>query len=457
MGLINIFQFPVCFVLCELLKDRTTGENILFATDAYKNISSDFGETRQITSDMLLSGRLRIIPRVEKELEAQKLRQRIKAEVFTPAWIVNMMNNNCDSEWFGELEKFNHENGTSWTTTTKLIHFRSKDGWKRYVASPRIEIACGEAPYIVSRYDTTTGELIPIENRIGILDRKLRVVTENTQKQEEWLCWAIKAFKSVYGYEYQGDSLLIARANLLHTFSEYLKNKWGREATSEEIKEITNIVVWNFWQMDGLTSLVPLRKPKPKASQLDLFATEQVDEDVLPSECLVYDWEEGHPLPFKSIKNKGTYMKFDFVIGNPPYQETQESTSDTPIYDKFMDAAFEIADRVEFVTPARFLFKAGKTPRAWNEKMLNDMHFKVLCYEEDSSKVFANTDIKGGLQLPIETTEKDSEQSKLSQNILSLIKFWQKFQKKWIALCHPWFFRQRVISSPRLFTKITLV
>ena len=56
MGLINIFQFPVCFVLCELLKDRTTGENILFATDAYKNISSDFGETRQITSDMLLSG-----------------------------------------------------------------------------------------------------------------------------------------------------------------------------------------------------------------------------------------------------------------------------------------------------------------------------------------------------------------------------------------------------------------
>ena len=169
---------------------------------------------------------------MEKELEAQKLRQRIKAEVFTPAWIVNMMNNNCDSEWFGEF---------------------------------------------VSRYDTTTGELIPIENRIGILDRKLRVVTENTQKQEEWLCWAIKAFKSVYGYEYQGDSLLIARANLLHTFSEYLKNKWGREATSEEIKEITNIVVWNFWQMDGLTSLVPLRKPKPKASQLDLFATERED------------------------------------------------------------------------------------------------------------------------------------------------------------------------------------
>lgn len=107
MSIINIFKFHICFVLGELLKDRTTGENILFATDAYKDISSDFGETRQITSDMLLSGRLRIISRVEKELEAQKLRQRIKAEVFTPAWIVNMMNNNCDSEWFGELEQFN--------------------------------------------------------------------------------------------------------------------------------------------------------------------------------------------------------------------------------------------------------------------------------------------------------------------------------------------------------------
>lgn len=90
-------------------------------------------------------------------------------------------------------------------------------------------------------------------------------------------------------------------------------------------------------------------------------------------------------------------MKFDFVIGNPPYQETLQNTSDRPIYNKFIDAAYEIADIVELITPARFLFNAGKTPKAWNEKMLNDEHLKVLLYEPDSNKVFTNTDIKGGV------------------------------------------------------------
>lgn len=81
-------------------------------------------------------------------------------------------------------------------------------------------------------------------------------------------------------------------------------------------------------------------------------------------------------------------MKFDYVIGNPPYQETQEGTSDNPIYNCFMDAAYEIAEKVELITPARFLFDAGKTPKVWNEKMLEDEHLKVEYYEQDSSKVF---------------------------------------------------------------------
>lgn len=90
-------------------------------------------------------------------------------------------------------------------------------------------------------------------------------------------------------------------------------------------------------------------------------------------------------------------MKFDFVIGNPPYQETLENTSDKPIYNEFMNAAYETANVVELITPARFLFNAGKTPKAWNQKMLNDEYLKVLMYEPDSSKIFSNTDIKGGV------------------------------------------------------------
>ncbi len=95
-------------------------------------------------------------------------------------------------------------------------------------------------------------------------------------------------------------------------------------------------------------------------------------------------------------------MKFDFCIGNPPYQD--ETLGDNkgfapPVYNKFLDAAFEVADKVEMIHPARFLFNAGSTPKAWNEKMLKDKHFKVLEYEEDCTKVFSNTEIKGGVAI----------------------------------------------------------
>ncbi len=99
-------------------------------------------------------------------------------------------------------------------------------------------------------------------------------------------------------------------------------------------------------------------------------------------------------------------MKFDFAIGNPPYQEMKEGTSDSPVYNDFMDAAYTVAEKVELITPARFLFDAGKTPKAWNEKMLNDEHFKVLEFEQDSSKVFANTDIKGGVAVTYRDNKK---------------------------------------------------
>ena len=98
-------------------------------------------------------------------------------------------------------------------------------------------------------------------------------------------------------------------------------------------------------------------------------------------------------------------MKFDFVIGNPPYQEEIEGSSDRPIYNAFMDAVYGISDKVELITPARFLFNAGKTPKAWNQKMLEDEHLKVLLYEQDSSRIFPNTNINGGITITYRDTE----------------------------------------------------
>lgn len=108
--------------------------------------------------------------------------------------------------------------------------------------------------------------------------------------------------------------------------------------------------------------------------------------------------------------------KFSFCIGNPPYQEEQISENADgslknfapPVYDKFMDAAFEIAEKVELIHPARFLFDAGSTPKAWNEKMLNDEHFKVLHYEEDGHKVFPtlSTPLRGGVAITYRDAKK---------------------------------------------------
>ena len=111
------------------------------------------------------------------------------------------------------------------------------------------------------------------------------------------------------------------------------------------------------------------------------------------SDTLKSSIEEGK----KQVEEAFDKVKFDVVIGNPPYQESLEGTSDRPIYNYFMDLSYEIADKSILITPARFLFNAGKTPKAWNRKMLADEHLKVVYYEQDSSQVFPNTDIKGGI------------------------------------------------------------
>lgn len=101
-------------------------------------------------------------------------------------------------------------------------------------------------------------------------------------------------------------------------------------------------------------------------------------------------------------------MKFDYVIGNPPYQENnKDNNRQSPVYHLFMEEAFKISPTVELITPARFLFDAGQTPSHWNKKMLNDKHYKVLFYEQDGTKIFPNHDIKGGIVISIRNTKQE--------------------------------------------------
>lgn len=299
-NLIQLDTYPVKAVLRILLRDKTMKRNIIFATDTYEESDPNCGAQSEITEAFLLGfDTCPIQPRIMKDAAVQQARTRKNAEVFTPSWIVNKMNNHCDTEWFGRENVFNVEQGQTWITTNQPISFEGKKTWKKYVDSKRIEITCGEAPYIVSRYDAATGETIPIENRIGILDRKLRVVNENAAGDDEWLKWTQRAFWSSYGYEYQGDNLLVARINVLLTFTEYYEARFHTRPDDKLLRIFANIICWNFWQMDGITGTIPFAVPEQpeeeQAEQLAMFDfADEPEEPPAPTApiCRVMDWTD---------------------------------------------------------------------------------------------------------------------------------------------------------------------
>lgn len=312
-------------VLDIILCDHTTDQNIFWATDNYQYLGETYSFNSQILPE-LISGKNGdvIMPRVKKNKVLQKSRSKEMAEVFTPSWICNAQNNIIDNAWFGRKNIFNQEivtkNGAkSWKTHQKYISFPENKSWLDYILDTRLEISCGEAPYLVSRYDTTTGKFIPIENRIGLLDRKLRIVNENTNSIEEWLNYVQSAYESIYAYEWQGDSLLLAREAMLITFIENFNYKFGIEPDLEPLKVIANIISWNVWQMDGLKGVVPNSCTDIIVENDDLFGSSEKEivkckgcetQNILLHNgkyCIIMDWEKinietGRPgVPIKFI------------------------------------------------------------------------------------------------------------------------------------------------------------
>lgn len=247
-------------VLKTLLKDHTTGNNIFWATHDYEALGPEYDYHSEILPHLITGEHgMVIMPRVLKSKQQQTDRAKDMAEVFTPSWVCNAQNNLVDEAWFERKDVFNVEDTTNhtWKATKEKITFPEDKTWKDYVRATRMEITCGEAPYLVSRYDTTTGEAIPLSERIGILDRKLRVISENVDVSGEWLDWAQTAYKNTYGYEWQGDNLLLAREALLWTFIENYQAKFGKAPMLKSINYIAYIVSWNLFQMDGLKGVVP--------------------------------------------------------------------------------------------------------------------------------------------------------------------------------------------------------
>lgn len=304
-------QYPE--VLETLLRDHTTQKNIFWATDNYQHLGDGYEFASPILPELITGENGNVImPRVKKDKDMQQSRVRDMAEVFTPSWICNAQNNLIDNAWFGRENVFNFEISNadglhSWQVNTEKITFPESKTWKHYVRDTRLEMTCGEAPYITSRYDTTTGEFIPIDKRIGLLDRKLRVISENTTTSGEWLEAAQIAYKNIYAFEWQGDSLLLAREAMLYTFIENYEQKFKSQPILKSIQFIAYIISWNVWQMDGLKGVVPNSCSDKTQVSENLFG--ETETKVTPCEgcktdnirkhngiyCLIKEWSNKDP------------------------------------------------------------------------------------------------------------------------------------------------------------------
>lgn len=290
-------------ILELLLLDRTTKGNIKWATDDYSHLGEGYAKDYEIKIPAIATINTHVIqPRVAKDAYEQERRRKNNAEVFTPAWICNRQNNMVDAAWFGRNDVFNKEKGTYWETNEERIVFPSGKTWQDYVLANRLEISCGEAPYLVSRYDAVTGGAIVVPDRIGLLDRKLRVINENVDKKKEWFMWVKRAYQSVFGYDYQGDNVLLARENLLYTVIDNRRYKFGDEPTIKQLEEIAAIISWNIWQMDGITFETPFSN-QVVVEQPCLFVVDDIDKEerTEPQKSKIYDWERHRKIVFEDL------------------------------------------------------------------------------------------------------------------------------------------------------------
>ena len=355
-------------VCMNLLKDHTTQQNIYWATDSYADLGEEFTFFAPITLDKITSyisdegvvatkeqydaivkqtpeARLRyqemIRPRAVKSKQEQTQRAKDKAEVFTPAWICNAQNNLIDEAWFGRKERlFNSPDPNDphkWINNEEKILFPKGKTWQDYVADMRLEITCGEAPYLCNRYDAVTGEYNQdVKYRIGMLDRKLRIVSENTKDSKEWILWAKVALRSTYGFEWQGDNLLLAREALFFTFEEHYIARFGEKKFNQNKMRMmpgaAYIISWNVWQMDGLTYGLPGYQPfveekRDKYVQLSLFSGDTKEEKRKPSPherfCLIKDFLDGVNI------HKATLCSKDFHDQSAPKQTFESIVNKT--------------------------------------------------------------------------------------------------------------------------------
>lgn len=462
-------------VLSALLRDRSqpnsTG-SIIWATGAYANHGVGYAGSDMMTVETVrhLVSIGELVPRCEKDADTQRRRTADKAEVFTPSWLCNDMINGIEEYEFGEgARPFNDESDgpRGWKATDGEISFPdgeatggawsgkrlvpAKPRWYRYIGFRCLEITCGEAPYLTSRYDAVTNEPISQAERIGFFDRKIRVAVENTPAGSAERKKAIdRALSSVYGFEYQGDNLFLARMNILLTWHEAAYGTAGGEGDApatagrredrwdeiDALAEAANTISRNIVQMDGITLTVPRREQGGEEPAIEtggsLFGQwGGTGEDIEPGDADNYVENargsvDGMPV-YACIYNRGNKrvtfrdmidgrgrktMAFDFVIGNPPYHKEGGGRRKIPIYGKFMEDFSDprVAKHATFVTPDGFV-KGGQQLNPLRRELESNKHLSRVTFHQD--QVF-----KQAVKAAITTFDNTNEHEHVNKTII---------------------------------------
>lgn len=107
-----------------------------------------------------------------------------------------------------------------------------------------------------------------------------------------------------------------------------------------------------------------------------------------------------HAYAFIHDKNPFTNMKFDVIIGNPPYQlnvGVEKKNFAIPIYQKFIQQAIKLNPHyLCMITPSRW-FAGGRGLDEFRDEMLNDKRLKEIHDYPDASEVFPGVEVKGGV------------------------------------------------------------
>ncbi len=278
-----------------LLLDRTATtpdhpRNIVWANNHFVTYdTTGYDACDPITSQLISHSKAKTIrPRAQKPTEQQRHRTKTNAEVFTPLWIVKIQNDAVDADY-------------------------QADDIETYVRRKWLEISCGEAPYMTTRYHMETGEPIPIPERQGFVDRKLARINAEVTDKAEWQSHVELAYQASYGFEWNGDSLLLARENLLATYHDYYCNKWNAPPSQRLLEAIATIISFNLFQMDGITGTLPPARYETKP------APEPVVSESKPREiqALLFNPDPIPTAPPLTTGIKAKIMNWDFLTMEP--------------------------------------------------------------------------------------------------------------------------------------------